>query len=96
MLWKRHGSLASSVPAFGPHRVVDGSNPDTFMMTELHKRHFIRVFDHDKTISSLAGRPPLLGRRDCTCRLPLNLNDEQLMADGPELSSIKSKLDVNG
>lgn len=66
------------------------------MITELHKRQFARVFVREKTVASLTGRPPLLGRRHSTCQLPLDLSDEQLMADEPELSNIKSKLDANG
>ena len=66
------------------------------MMSELRKRQFAGVFVHDKTVSSLTGRPPLLGRRYSTCRLPLDLSDEQLMADEPDLANLRNKLDSRG
>ena len=50
----------------------------------------------DKTVSTLTGRPLLLGRRYSTCQLPLDLSDEQLMAEEPELSRIRDQLDNNG
>lgn len=93
--WKRHRSLVSSVTALGLHRVVDDRNPDTFMITELRERQFHWIFVHGKTVSSVTARPPLLGRRYGTCQLPLDLSDEQLMADEPDLSNTKSKLGAN-
>lgn len=65
------------------------------MITELRERQFHWIFVHDKTVSSLTARRPLLGRRYGTCQLPLDLSDEQLMADEPDLSNTKSKLDAN-
>ena len=96
LLWKRHGSLVSSVTAHGLHREPKEGYPDTFMASELRKRQFIGVFVTDKTLATMTGRPPLLSRRYSTYQLPLDLSEEQLMADEPELSVIKSKLDANG
>lgn len=96
LLWKRHGSLVSSVTALGLHRDHDVANPRAFIVSELRKRQFIAIFCHDKTIAAFTGRPPLLSRRYSTCQLPLDLSDEQLMADEPELSQIKKRLDTNG
>ena len=42
------------------------------------------------------GRPPALSRRYVTCKIPLDLSDAQMMAEGEELENIKSKLDPNG
>ena len=66
------------------------------MASELRKRQFIGVFITDKTLATMTGRPPLLSRRYSTCQLPLDLSEEQLMADEPELSHIRSKLDSDG
>ncbi|KAK3166840.1 hypothetical protein OEA41_009965 [Lepraria neglecta] len=96
LLWKRHGSLVSSVTAYGLHREPKEGYPDTFMASELRKRQFIGVFITDKTLATMTGRPPLLSRRYSTCQLPLDLSEEQLMADEPELSHIRSKLDSDG
>ena len=42
------------------------------------------------------GRPPTLSRRYTTCQIPLDLSDDEIMAEGEELEIIKSKLDRNG
>lgn len=42
------------------------------------------------------GRPPALSRRYTTCQIPLDLGDDEIMAEGEELETIKSKLDPNG
>lgn len=42
------------------------------------------------------GRPPALSRRYTTCQIPLDLSDDEIMAEGEELETIKSKLDSNG
>ena len=42
------------------------------------------------------GRPPALSRRYSTCRMPLDLSDGQMMAEGQELEDIKNRLDPNG
>ena len=42
------------------------------------------------------GRPPPLSRRYITCKLPLDLSDDELMVEGEELESIINKLDLNG
>lgn len=41
-------------------------------------------------------RPPALGRRYITCQIPLDLSDDEIMAEGEELETIKNKLDLNG
>ena len=42
------------------------------------------------------GRPPALSRRYTTCKIPLDLSDAQMMAEGQELEEIKSRLDPDG
>ena len=42
------------------------------------------------------GRPPALSRRYTTCKIPLDLSDNEIMAEGEELQAIRNKLDPNG
>ena len=96
LLWKRHGSLVSSVTALGLHREPKEDYPDTFVASQLRKRQFIGVFVTDKTMAAMSGRPPLLSRRYSTCQLPLDISEDELIAEEPRLSEIKSKLDSHG
>lgn len=75
---------------------MDVTTAEAFITSELSKRQFVAVFYHDKTVSALTGRPPLLGRRSSTCQLPLDLSDEELIVEEPELTHIRSRLDPNG
>lgn len=86
----------SSVTALGLHREPKEEYPDTFLASELRKRQFVGVFVTDKTMAAMSGRPPLLSRRYTTCQLPLDISDDDLIAEEPRLSEMKSKLDLQG
>lgn len=83
LLWKRHGGLVSSATAIGLHREPKEDYPDTFLASELRKGQFIGVFVTDKTMGAMRGRPPLLSRRYSTCELPLDISEDDLIADEP-------------
>lgn len=101
-LWRRHGGLASAVTALGLHREADlAYSPTTnispsFMVSEFRRRLFCYVFITDKQLATFMGRPPALSRRYTTCQIPLDLSDDEIMAEGEELETIRSKLDPNG
>lgn len=93
---ERHGSLVSSITALGLHREPKDDYPDNFMASELRRRQFIGVFVTDKIMAAMSGRPALLSHRYSTCQLPLDLSEDELIAEEPRLSEIKSKLDLQG
>ena len=66
------------------------------MVSEFRRRLFCYVFIGDKQLATFMGRPPALSRRYTTCKLPLDLSDDETMAEGEELEAIRSKLDPNG
>ncbi len=66
------------------------------MVSEFRRRLFCYIFIGDKQIATFMGRPPALSRRYITCHTPLDLSDEELMAEGEELEAIKGRLDPNG
>ena len=66
------------------------------MVSELRRRLFVAAFGADKQLATFMGRPPALSRRYCTCKLPLDLSDHELMATGDELSAAVAKLDADG
>ena len=66
------------------------------MVSELRRRLFCYVFITDKQLATFMGRPPALSRRYTTCQIPLDLSDDELMAEGEELEFIRRNLDPNG
>lgn len=55
-----------------------------------------RVFTIDKVMVSFTGRPPLLGRRYFSTPLPLDIRDEDLLADQETLTRAVQALDEHG
>ena len=101
-LWRRHGGMASAVTAAGLHREADpayspnsGLQP-SFLVAEFRRRLFCMFFAADKQLATFMGRPPALSRRYSTCKIPLDLTEEEMMATGEELDAIRSRLDPNG
>ena len=66
------------------------------MVSELRRRLFCSVFITDKQLATFTGRPPALSRRYSTCQIPLDLSDDEIMAEGEELEVVRGSLDPNG
>lgn len=64
-----------------------------FMVSIFRRRLFCYIFISDKQLATFVGRPPALSRRHSTCQTPLDLIDDENMAEGEELEAIRSKLD---
>ena len=73
---------------------MDSETP--FFLAELRKKIFISAYGHDKVVATFLGRPPRLSHRYCKMEVPLDLSDDQLFLEGPELDAELSKLDPNG
>lgn len=59
-------------------------------------RVFAALYAHDKSLSSLLGRPPQLCRRYCSLQLPLDLDIHQLQLPQDQLQSVIDGLDADG
>ncbi|KAI5357037.1 hypothetical protein Slin14017_G123580 [Septoria linicola] len=94
--WQRTGEVCDAIVAMGLHQgnKVDSETP--FFLAELRKKIFISAYGHDKTMASFLGRPPRLSHRYCKMEAPLDLSDDELFSEGPELEAAVSKLDSNG
>ena len=101
-LWRRLGGLASAITAAGLHREADSayspssSQAPSFLVAEFRRRLFCMFYSADKQLSTFMGRPPALSKRYATCKIPLDLTEEEMMATGDELDLIRSRLDANG
>jgi len=95
MLWRQLGDLVNGTTGLGLHRFQD-SMSQISIASEMRKRTWAAVFSIDMTIASFTGRPPGLSHRYSSCPLPLDLNDEILLASKDDLAHAVSLLDSNG
>ena len=91
--WTNNGLLTCSIYAMGLHR---GASQGPFAKSQLERRAYHRAFALDKQVATSKGRPPLLSRRWDQCPLPLDLNDEELMLEGPGLEAALNSLNPSG
>ena len=66
------------------------------LCSENSRRVVAQIFNTDKWCVAFSGRPPLIHRRFCTTPLPLDLSDEDLVADEATLRKVVSELDDQG
>lgn len=66
------------------------------LSSEYNRRLVAQIFNNDKFCVAFSGRPPLLNRRYCTTPLPLDLRDEDLVADDSTLQKAVRELDDRG
>lgn len=62
----------------------------------MRKKIFTSAYGRDKVVATFLGRPPRLSHRYCKMEYPLDLSDEELVLEGPELDAVLSRLDANG
>ncbi len=93
-LWKRLGSLVNAVTAFGLHRDLSATEPISHLYVEHNKRLFASTFSTDKVLATFLGRPPAMSRHYVSAQLPLDVSEEDVMADNH--SRLREELDQNG
>jgi hypothetical protein len=94
--WKRSGTLATAMIFFNLHQEIKVDDNTPFFISELRKRLFVCAYENDKYSAIYNGRPPRLTRSYCMLQPPLDLTDEQLMSDGPDLEIALHSLDDEG
>ncbi|KAF1971082.1 hypothetical protein BU23DRAFT_472110 [Bimuria novae-zelandiae CBS 107.79] len=93
--WRRFGELASQLYALGLHREPTAPNVPTWLL-ETRRRVFSTCFLQDKTLSTFLGRPIRLSKRHADMKLPLDLDDSDIVADEATLSRAIAALDEHG
>ncbi|KAL5381318.1 hypothetical protein DPSP01_007309 [Paraphaeosphaeria sporulosa] len=94
--WKRSGILATAMIFFNLHQEIKVDDNTPFFIAELRKRLFVCAYENDKYSAIYNGRPPRLTRSYCMLQSPLDLTDEQLMSEGPDLELALHSLDDEG
>lgn len=92
--WRLHNELIGTAVAYGLHCYQGGATITA--QSEMTKRLSGCIFWSDKELSMFTGRPPSLSHRYYSCPLPLDLNDDTLMAGGQLLEDEINSLDENG
>ena len=90
------GSLISDSYAMGIHREQQLRANAPFFLAELRRRLFAKFYHVDKVISTWFDRPARILRRYSDTRMPLDLTDEDLLSDGPQLAEARSQLEPDG
>ncbi|KAL6357296.1 hypothetical protein LRP88_07454 [Fusarium phalaenopsidis] len=96
LCWRYHADTVSLMTFLGLHAGFDNPNYVPTLSTENKRRIAARVFTIDKVMVSFTGRPPLLGRRYFSTPLPLDIRDEELLADQETLTRAVQALDEHG
>ncbi|KAK5129850.1 hypothetical protein LTR08_002758 [Meristemomyces frigidus] len=76
---------------FHREKRVDATTP--FYLCELRIRLFDRIFCYDKFLSTYLGRPPRISYRHCAMQSPLDLNDDEVCLEEPDLTAALSRLE---
>ncbi|KAF2842237.1 hypothetical protein M501DRAFT_1013590 [Patellaria atrata CBS 101060] len=95
-VWRGHGALVATTLSAGLN-----TNPDTFptettIGLEARRRVYTTVYNIDKVMATMLGRPPLLSVRYSSTPLPLDLSDAALLCEDSSISAEITSLDSNG
>ena len=93
--WRRFGELASQLYALGLHREPTATDVPTWLL-EIRRRVYGVCFLQDKTLSTFLGRPVRMSKRHTDMKLPLDLDDDDIVADEETLQAAIAALDENG
>jgi len=75
----------------------NGLPAEPLFLRESRRRVYAAVFRSDKSLADFFGRPPMMSRRYSDRKLPLDLEDDIVTSDEPEVvNEALSKLDSNG
>lgn len=80
----------------GLHALEEETLYTPTLCSEMKRRLVAQIFNSDKYCVAFSGRPPLLNRRYCSTPLPLDLRDEDLVADEETLKKAVEELDEYG
>ncbi|KAI9150056.1 glycoside hydrolase family 2 protein [Paramyrothecium foliicola] len=89
--------IATSMMSFlGVHVLEDGPSYVPSLCSETKRRIFCHLYSLDKLGMVFTGRPPLIHARYCSTPMPLDLRDEDLIADPVRFSQAVQSLDDKG
>ncbi|KAF4342052.1 general amidase [Fusarium beomiforme] len=96
--WKFHAETVAMLTFSGLHDNLSKSaalNVST-VPSEIRRRIGCQIFIVDKFLATFVGRPPLLTRRFCSIKLPLDIKESALLADKENFQRQHLHLDQSG
>src|SRR5262245_60687769 len=94
-VWRRMGDTILTLYAEGIH--CEDTFDEPLFLRESRRRIYAATYRSDKSLATFFGRPPMMNWRYSDRKQPLDLDDEQVSSDDPEIvNDALSKLDVNG
>ncbi|KAF4456672.1 hypothetical protein F53441_1228 [Fusarium austroafricanum] len=93
--WKFHAETVAMLTFSGLHD-NRSKQSSTSVSMEIHRRIGCQIFIVDKFLSTFVGRPPLLTRRFCYIKPPLDLEESGLLSDRDNFQRQIHRLDPNG
>lgn len=75
-------------------RFITADTP--FFLAECRRRTFARAYRNDKYVATLLDRPPRLLRSRSNTQMPLDLSDDELLADLDGFAMARARLSVDG
>ncbi|KAH8725839.1 hypothetical protein GQ44DRAFT_680619 [Phaeosphaeriaceae sp. PMI808] len=93
--WRRIGELSTQLYALGIHKESTSANVPTWLK-ESRRRIFCSSYNQDKSISTFLGRPIRISKRHTDISLPLDLSDEETVAERAVLDRAVQALDKDG
>ncbi|KAF2854829.1 hypothetical protein T440DRAFT_475911 [Plenodomus tracheiphilus IPT5] len=98
--WRRMGDSVSALYATGMHcegEFIEGVDKEPLFLRESRRRLYGAVYRSDKTLAVFFGRPPMMGWRYSDRRQQLDVSDEAIASDDPNLLNQQlSRLDSAG
>ncbi|KAF5648974.1 transcription factor [Fusarium sp. NRRL 52700] len=95
--WKFHAETVAMLTFSGLHdNRVKSTSQMSSVPTEIRSRIGCQVFVVDKFLATFVGRPPLLTRRFCSIRSPLDLEESALLSDRETFQRSSQLLDQDG
>jgi hypothetical protein len=84
------------VYALGIHRESTHAGKMPIYISECRRRTFAAAYQLDKLICTFFDRPPRILRRYSDCKMPLDLADDEILADANEVERVGLMLDPEG
>jgi hypothetical protein len=95
--WRRLGETVSALYATGMHCESESANNEPIFLREARRRTHAAIYRYDKMLATFFGRPPMMAWRYSDRRQLLDISDDAVTADDPEiLNEAISKLDSAG
>ncbi|PSN60516.1 hypothetical protein BS50DRAFT_579053 [Corynespora cassiicola Philippines] len=94
-VWRRMGDCISALYAEGIH--CEESFEEPFFLQESRRRIYGAAYRSDKTLATFFGRPPMMAWRYSDRKQPLDIDDNIIATDDPEiLNAALARLDNHG